>query len=45
MQEPDLRGIDEQEVENQCDECFKDVTIPFNRRKGDEMDKILEDLL
>jgi hypothetical protein len=40
-----LLGLDEQEVENQCDVVFADVIIPFNRRKGNEMDKIVADLL
>jgi hypothetical protein len=43
--EADLLGMDEQEVENKCDEVFKDVIIPFERRKGDEMDKEVADLL
>lgn len=37
--------MDEHEVENQCDEIFKDVVIPFTRRKGNDMDKMVNDLL
>lgn len=40
-----MLGLDEKEVENLCDEVFAEVSIPFNRRKGEEIDKAVADLL
>ena len=43
--EADLLGMDEQEVENQCDQIFLETVIPFVRRKGNDMDMAIADLL
>ena len=40
--ETELLGISEEELENQCDELFKDPPIKFKARKGNKLDEAID---
>ena len=38
----ELLGLSEEELENQCDELFKDPPIKFKARKGNKLDEAID---